>query len=191
MKDTELYRLYAGLPEPWTVDRIMVDEMERRVDIWASHPNGVLWTCPGCGHAGPSRDHAAERTWRHLDCCQFETHLHARIPRVACPQHGVRQVLVPWAEPDSRFTRLFEKWAIELLQTCPVSGTAAILAITWDEARGIRHRALRRGETVNGMEGINSINGHQPHSAKPFVRNRRSYAPSPVQQTRTRRVAVG
>jgi len=34
-------------------------------------------------------DRAEEGTWRHLDTCQFETHLHAEIPRVQCPTHGV------------------------------------------------------------------------------------------------------
>ena len=37
------------------------------------------------GAAGdPTFDHADERTWRHLDTCQFQTHLHAEIPRVQC-----------------------------------------------------------------------------------------------------------
>jgi transposase len=44
--------------------------------------------------------------WRHLDTCQYQTFLHARVPRVACPTHGVRQVRVPWAEARSRFTLL-------------------------------------------------------------------------------------
>mgnify|MGYP003725203897 CR=1 FL=1 len=37
----------------------------------------------------------AERAWRHLDTCQFVTYLHARPPRVAYPDHGVRQVRRP------------------------------------------------------------------------------------------------
>ncbi len=44
------------------------------------------------------RDHAEERVWRYLDTCQFQTHLHARILRVDCPEHGVVQMRVPWAE---------------------------------------------------------------------------------------------
>jgi hypothetical protein len=34
--------------------------------------------------------------------------LHARLPRVCCPEHGVRQVGVPWAREGSGFTLLFE-----------------------------------------------------------------------------------
>jgi transposase len=41
-------------------------------------------------------DHAAQRTWRHLDTCPFQTHLRARLPRVECPEHGVGQVAAPW-----------------------------------------------------------------------------------------------
>jgi hypothetical protein len=32
----------------------------------------------------------------------------ARVPRVDCPTHGVESAIVPWAEPRSRFTILFE-----------------------------------------------------------------------------------
>jgi len=144
LKDIQLFELLAGLSAPWSVDRVAVNPEDRCIDIWAAHPNGVIWRCPECAHTGPCRDHAAERLWRHLDCCNFEVYLHARIPRVACPRHGVRQVHVPWADPDSRFTRRFERFAFELLQTCTVTGCAVILGLTWDEARGIQQRLGRR-----------------------------------------------
>lgn len=68
MRDTELYRhLLLGLLEPWTVERVELNVTERRVDVWASHPAGVAWPCPDCAYTGPIRDHAEERTWRHLD----------------------------------------------------------------------------------------------------------------------------
>ena len=146
MRDTELYRHLLGLLEPWTVDRVELNVTERRVDVWTVHPPGVSWPCPEGDYTGPVRDHAEERTWRHLDSCHFQTYLHARIPRVACPTHKVRQVRVPWAEPDSRFTRLFERLAIDLLLECDVSGAASILGLSWDEAWGIQERAVTRGQ---------------------------------------------
>jgi hypothetical protein len=63
--------------------------------MWAEHPEGATWTCPHCPKTLPLYDHAEERTWRHLDSCQFQTYLHASIPRVSCGEHGVVQVLVP------------------------------------------------------------------------------------------------
>ncbi len=102
MRDVELYRQVLGLEAPWTVTRVELSVTEERVDVWAGHAARVRWPCPTCGTELPVYDHAAERAWRHLDTCQFVTYLHARPPRVACPDHGVRQVRLPWAEPHER-----------------------------------------------------------------------------------------
>jgi len=48
------------------------------------------------------------KTWRHLNFFQHESYLHARVPRVRCPAHGVHLVDVTWARPESGFTLLFE-----------------------------------------------------------------------------------
>lgn len=145
MHDTALYQYLLGLQSPWTVSRVNLDVNGQRVDVWAEHPEDATWVCPHCAQTLPLYDHAEERTWRHLDSCQFQTHLHARIPRVACSEHGVIQVLVPWAEPRSRFTLLFERLAIDVLRQCAVSGATRILRISWDEAWGVMQRAVTRG----------------------------------------------
>ncbi len=166
MRDIELYRHLLGLLEPWTVDRVELNVTARRVDIWATHPTGVAWPCPECDYTGPVRDHAEERTWRHVDSCHFQTFLHARIPRVACPTHQVRQVRVPWAEPDARFTRLFERLAIDVLLECDVSGTAKILGLTWDEAWGIQGRAVKRGQARKGSRVVAQLGVDEKAVAK-------------------------
>jgi len=145
MHDTALYQYLLGLQSPWTVSRVNLDVSGQRVDVWAEHPEDAAWACPHCSTPLPLYDHAEERAWRHLDSCQFQTYLHARIPRVACGEHGVVQVLVPWAAPRSRFTLLFERLAIDVLQQCDVSGATRILRISWDEAWGLMERAVTRG----------------------------------------------
>ena len=42
-----------------------------------------------------------ERTWRHLNFFQYKAFIDASVPRVACPEHGVRTVTVPWTRPGS------------------------------------------------------------------------------------------
>ena len=145
MRDTELYRQLLGLQSPWTVDRVELDTKKHRVDVFAKHERPKAWPCPECGSSCGLHDHDTERTWRHLDSCGFGTYLHARVPRVNCPTHGVRQARVPWAEPGGRFTALFERFAIDVLLETSLTGGAEILRITWDEARAIQARAVARG----------------------------------------------
>src|SRR5436190_1568157 len=134
MRDTELYRHLLGLVDPWEVERVELSVTGQRVDVWVTHPAQTRFGCPECARELVVYDHSAERAWRHLDSCQFLTYLHARPPRVDCPEHGVHQVRLPWAEPMSRFTSLFERLAIDVLIECDVQGAARLLRISWEEA---------------------------------------------------------
>jgi transposase len=59
----------------------------------------------------------------------------------------VKTVSVPWAEGSSRFTILFERFAIDLLQeTQNVKGSMKILSLKWDATWGILERAVERGK---------------------------------------------
>ncbi|MCX7635142.1 MAG: transposase family protein [Syntrophales bacterium] len=115
MEDKELYWHLLGLVAPWQVSRVELDIAAQRVDVWVEHPKGTSWPCPECGRECSLYDHSPERIWRHLDSCQFMTYLHASPPRVDCPEHGVKQVRLPWAEAKARFTMLFESLAITVL----------------------------------------------------------------------------
>jgi transposase len=132
MKDTELYRYLLGIEQPWTVERVTLDIESQRVDVWATHKEGIRWPCPECGSMASVYDHAPERTWRHLDSCQFKTFLHAQPPRINCKDHGVRQVRLSWAEESSRFTLLFERLAIDVLRESDILGATRILRIVGD-----------------------------------------------------------
>ena len=63
---------------------------------------------------------------------QFTTWIEAEVPRIDCGTHGVKQVRVPWAEPGSQFTALFERLAIDLLRECSITGAGRLLRIRWD-----------------------------------------------------------
>lgn len=146
MQDTKLFETILGLQAPWRIVRVELDTTGERVDLWAEHDADVRWRCSDCDKELPCRDHAEERVWRHLDTCQYQTFLHARVPRVDCPTHGVRQVRVPWAEARSRFTMLMERLIIDLIRQCStVKGACAIARVTWDEAWGVMERAVARG----------------------------------------------
>lgn len=145
MRDTELYQHLLGLSAPWTVSRVALDAAAGRVEVWAEHDKKARFTCPECSKQCGLYDHDEERVWRHLDSCQFQTFLHARIPRVRCDEHGIKQVRVPWAEPKSRFTMMFERLAIDVMLNMDIKNAARILSLSWDEAHHIQQRAVARG----------------------------------------------
>jgi transposase len=148
VQDTELYRHLLGLVPPWSVARVELDVSGQQVDVWVEHVPATRWQCPTCARELGTYDHAPERVWRHLDSCQFATQLHARAPRVQCPEHGVHQVKLPWAEDRSRFTMMFERFAIDVLLQTDISGAMRVLRISWDETWHILKRAVERGQLV-------------------------------------------
>jgi len=159
MRDVELYRQLLRIEAPWEVQQVKLSVSEQRVDVMVGHAKGVRWPCPECGAELSCFDHAEQRAWRHLDSCGFLTWLHARPPRVCCPAHGVRQVLLPWAEPHARFTALFERLAIDVLKETDITGACKILHISWDEGWHLMERAVARGmarkeRRVPGLMGV-------------------------------------
>jgi transposase len=147
MQDKELYQHLLGLDSPWSVSEVTLNMEEQQIDVCVEHPSGTKFCCPECGRSLACYDHVRDRHWRHLDSCQFKTILHAAVPRVQCPEHGVKQVRVPWAEKQSRFTILFERLAIDvLLATQTVTGAMSILRTNWDQTWNLLQRAVRRGQ---------------------------------------------
>ena len=126
MDGKELFQAALGLLPPWQVEGCCFDEKASRLDIHLNFPRGSSFKCPVCQGAGKVHD-TLEKTWRHLNFFQHETHLHARTPRVDCAQCGVHLAAVPWARPGSGFTLLFEALALVLVQSMPVSAAARVV----------------------------------------------------------------
>lgn len=143
MRDVELYQAVLGLQAPWSVVNVELDVKGQQVVVTVETGPGP-YPCPECQARVAGYDRKRRRG-RHLDTWQFTTWIEADVPRVSCPTHGVKQIAVPWAEPGSQFTAWCERLAIDLLRECSVTGTAGVLRITWDEAWGIKERAVSRG----------------------------------------------
>lgn len=146
MEDTEFYGQLLGLADPWRVRKVALEVAASRVDIWVEETAGTKWNCPECGQGAPLYDHAEERVWRHLNTCQCQTFLHARLPRTKCADHGVRQVLAPWAGSGSQFTIACESWLIDTLQECDITGVSRLTGASWDESWGVMAKAVARGK---------------------------------------------
>lgn len=144
MDGRSVYATILGLQAPWEVERVELKAVEEAVHVFVHEAAGTPFACPECATAAPIYDHV-DRSWRHLDTCQFQTLLHAAVPRVSCPTHGVRTIQVPWAERHSHFTLLFVRLAIAWLREATPTAVARRLGLTREEANGIVERAVRRG----------------------------------------------
>jgi transposase len=155
VQDRELFGRILGIGEPWFVEEVELKEALGELRIRLGRRSSPL-CCPTCGKAVPGYD-TQPRRWRHLDTCQYETVLEADVPRVECPEHGVLQVRVPWAEKGSRFTLLFERLTIDWLLEAGRSAVKRRMRLSWDEADGIMRRAVRRGLARRKQEVVPHI----------------------------------
>lgn len=157
MQDRELYRVLLGLTDPWFVSDVDLDEAEQTVTVHVKLPRGSHLVCEHCGQADcPVHDYQ-ERTWRHLDSCQFKTLIQAPLPRIKCSKCGVKTASPPWAAGHSRFTLLFERFAIDVMLQMSISGACKALRISWNEADGIIQRAVKRGLGRRKIEKLRGI----------------------------------
>src|SRR5580658_20391 len=128
MTTNDLYNHILGLTAPWHVADVDLDLDENQVRVRVEHnPLMGRMVCDMCQQPCPGYDTQAERTWRHLDTCQFMTYLVCSLPRVQCPVHGVRPAYAPWTEPNSHYTVLFQRFAIAVLEATKVQSRAANL----------------------------------------------------------------
>ncbi len=154
---TEHYHLLLDLDAAWTVSDVSLSSEEKRVEITVTY-DGSGVACPECGGQCTIADHGPVRTWRHLDTMQFETRIIARTPRADCKICGAKTVAVPWANKHSRFTLMFETFAIDVLSACgSIKAAIGLLGISWDAAQRIMDRAVQRGLDRRDTEEIEHV----------------------------------
>ena len=152
----EHYQQILGDTGPWVVDEVRLDVEHLVNEVRLAVRADAIWACPQCH----GRMHIKEwrtRRWRHMDTCQFKTILEAAVPVVECSEHGAQTVQVPWAEGAGRFTMFFERFAIQVLEACSTSRASELLRISWDEADGIKQRAVRRGLARRQIVGLEYV----------------------------------
>jgi transposase len=170
MKDTQLYQQLLGLTEEWNIGNVEIDFDKLEVHIFIEPNDKKYSKCPECGKTCSIYDIRNERNWRHLDTMQFKTILHCEIPRINCSEHRIKTVKTDWAEKYSRYTVMFEKWAIQVLSACKNRTQAMnLLGLSWDEVNHIQERAVERGLSRRqeiqteylGVDEKSFLNGHK------------------------------
>lgn len=162
MKNTsdshQLFQQLLGLATPWGVTHVNLDTANRLVEISVEWPKDTEPECPECGRTCTIKDHREERKWRHLDTMQFQTIIKSRVPRSECKEHGVKTINVPWAGPNSRFTLLFERFAIDVMCAAKsIKEAAKLLGLSWDQVHHIQKRAVERGLERRKLDKIRQV----------------------------------
>jgi transposase len=146
MKDTALYEHLLGLKSPWSVKSVDLSLEAQRIVVEVVLKPGQLWVDPTDPTRRAHINGWTERQWRHLDTCQLETIIKARVPQLKYSDGTVCELAVPWAERYSRVTLLMEAFVVKLLQVCPTTqGVCSFTRLAWSSVNDIMLRAVERG----------------------------------------------
>jgi transposase len=86
-----------------------------------------------------------ERTFRTVPIGAKPTSVTVDVARVWCPVcDGVRQVKIGFADPKKRYTRSFERYALDLSRHMTIKDVAEHLQVGWDTIKDIQARNLQR-----------------------------------------------
>ena len=170
MKDTTLYEHLLGLKTPWSVKSVDLSLAEQRVVVEVVLKPGQVWADPTDATKRAHVNGWSERQWRHLDTCQFETLIKARVPQLKYSDGTVEELTVPWAERYSRLTTLMTGFVIKLLQACPSTQSVCDLTrLSWSTVNAIMVSAVARGMLRRTEEeipylGIDEKSSEKGHS---------------------------
>jgi transposase len=155
MKDTALYEQLLGLKTPWLVKKVDLSLADQRVVVEVVLKKGQVWADPTDATKRAHVNGWSERQWRHLDTCQFETVIKARVPQLKYSDGTVEELTVPWAERYSRVTTLMAGFVIQLLHACPTTQAVCTLTrLSWSTVNAIMVSAVERGILRRTEEGI-------------------------------------
>jgi transposase len=101
--------------------------------------------CSNCGRDDVWGRGSEERTFRTVPIGAKPTFVTLDVPRVWCPGCAVvRQVKIGFADPKKRYTRSFERYALDLSRHMTIKDVAEHLQISWDTIKDIQARNLQR-----------------------------------------------
>jgi len=118
--------------------------LEGKVFFRIEQPRGRL-RCPQCGDEDVWMRGHEERTFRTVPIGAKPTFVILDVARVWCPVCDcVRQVKIGFADPKKRYTRSFERYALDLSRHMTIKDVAEHLQVSWDTIKDMQARNLRR-----------------------------------------------
>ncbi len=101
--------------------------------------------CTVCGSQNIWRQGQVTRRFRTVPIGKKRVDIEARIPRLACQDCGaVRQAAIGFAEPRRTYTKLFQRYVLELSRNMTIKDVACHLDVGWDVVKEIQRRDLHK-----------------------------------------------
>jgi transposase len=101
--------------------------------------------CPLCGSDGVWAQGSVDRTFRSIPIGSKPVEIRFSVPRVMCFSClQTRQVKIRFADPRKRYTRSFERYALDLSRHMTIKAVAEHLQVSWDTIKEIQATSLQR-----------------------------------------------
>jgi len=153
---TSLFSRSIGIEEPWYIRSI--ESKNDEVHIYVDIRDGVMLPCAECEKMGYRQGYEkTERIWRHGDCLFYPTYVHCRRPRVKCKEHGTKVVEAPWARKHSRFTLLFEGYAMLILADMPILKASRALRCNEKSLTRMMRHWVRKAVDEDDLSKVTSL----------------------------------
>ena len=147
-----------GLEEPWYIEKAELHEEEPAIHIYVGIQKEAQFVCPKCGSTTVRYGYEdEERVWRHGDCMFYPTYIHCRRPRIQCSHCGVIQLNAPFERSGSRFTLMFEGYAMLLLESMPVARAAKVLRCNEKALTNIMKYWVKKADSERDLSKTASI----------------------------------
>ena len=158
MNYEEMFAQSIGLAEPWYIERAEFNEEKREVHIYVKARKTAKYACTECGAMCERYDDEEnERVWRHGDVVFFPCYVHCRRPRTDCKKHGVHVVEAPWARKGSRYTLLFESYAMLLMKSMPIEQARKLLRISHTSMRHILAYWVKKAVDNDDLSKVQAV----------------------------------
>ncbi|MGH8892881.1 MAG: ISL3 family transposase [Actinomycetes bacterium] len=131
MRSARVWRAFLG------VEKTVVEDIEfnEGAELLVAHvrPTGsARGRCGICRRRCPGYDGGVgRRRWRALDLGTMRAVLEADAPRVACPDHGVVVVAVPWARHGAGHTFAFDEHVAWLAVQTSKTAVGQLMRVAW------------------------------------------------------------
>lgn len=154
----EMFAQSIGLEYPWRIDKAEFDDQTRQVHIYVTASKTAQYPCPECGKQHKRYDDESERIWQHGDVVFFPCYVHCRRPRVKCDICGKTHVVTaPWARKGSRYTLLFEAYAMLLAEKLPIEQARKFIRISHTSLTNMVAYWVGKSVREDNLESVEAI----------------------------------